>query len=214
MWGVASLNIVQKSSKTTEAINMGMYKYVRELWKQPEENLEGLYKERIMAWRKEESTVRLDRPTRIDRARSLGYRAKAGIFVVRQKVSSGGRMREKLTGGRKPKNFRHRKILGMSYQWVAEQRAAKKYVNCEVLNSYFVGKDGQFYWYEIILVDKSHPAILSDKKLSWIANKSSSRRVVRGLTAAGKRSRGLLTHKGRGAEKLRPSLRANKGRAK
>ncbi len=200
--------------RITEANKMGMYKYVRELWKQPKENLEGLWKERIMAWRKEEATVRVDRPTRIDRARSLGYRAKPGIFVVRQRVQRGGRQRGKVAGGRKPKNFRHRKILGMSYQWVAEQRVAKKYVNCEVLNSYFVGKDGQFYWYEMIMVDKSHPAIKSDKSLSWMATSSSGKRVQRGLTAAGKRSRGLLTHKGKGAEKLRPSLRSNRGKAK
>jgi large subunit ribosomal protein L15e len=217
MWGFASLNqpafLDSPNEKTMEA-EMGAYKYMRELWKQPAENLGELYRERMQHWRTEETTVRIARPTRLDRARSLGYRAKPGIFVVRQRVDRGGRMRPKVDGGRKSKNFRHRKVLGVAYQWVAEQRAAKKYVNCEVLNSYFVGRDGQHYWYEVIMVDRNNPSIKSDQRLSWLASPSSNRRVYRGLTGAGKRSRGLLTHKGKGAEKLRPSLRANRGRSK
>ncbi len=193
---------------------MGAYKYMRELWKQPKANLEEVYKERLQKWRQEDVTVRVEHPTRLDRARSLGYKAKQGVFVVRQRVLRGGRMRGKVSGGRRPKTFRHRKVLGMSYQWIAENRANKHYINCEVLGSYFVGKDGQYYWFEIIMVDKSHPAIKADKELTWITTTSSVSRVNRGLTAAGKRSRGILTHKGKGAEKLRPSLRANKGRSK
>ena len=193
---------------------MGAYKYMRELWKQPKENIGDIQRVRMQKWRTEGATERIDRPTRLDRARSLGYKAKQGIFMVRQRVDRGGRFRPKWDGGRRPKHFRHRKILGMSYQWIAEGRAGSKYVNCEVLNSYFVGKDGQYYWYEVIMVDKANPSVLADKNLACIAGGSHNRRVVRGLTAAGKRSRGLLTHKGKGAEKLRPSLRANKGLAK
>ena len=101
-----------------------------------------------------------------------------------------------------------RKILKITYQLVAEQRAAKKYPNCEVLNSYWVGKDGLYYWYEVILVDKAHPNIISDKHVGWIAEEQHTRRVFRGLTSAARRSRGLR-NKGKGAEKLRPSLRAH-----
>ncbi|MBS3109062.1 50S ribosomal protein L15e [Candidatus Woesearchaeota archaeon] len=193
---------------------MGAYKYMRELWKQPRENLGEVWRQRLQQWRTEGATVRIDRPTRLDRARSLGYKAKPGIFMVRQRVLRGGRMRAKVSGGRRPKHFRHKKILGMSYQLVAEQRTIQKYVNCEVLNSYFAGKDGQYYWYEVIMLDKSHPAVAKDPHFAWITTSSNNQRVFRGLTAAGKRSRGILTHKGKGAEKLRPSLRANLGRAK
>ncbi|MBT92991.1 MAG: 50S ribosomal protein L15e, partial [Euryarchaeota archaeon] len=38
-------------------------------------------------------------------------------------------------------------------------------------------------------------------------------RAYRGKTSAGKRGRGLM-NKGKGAEKLRPSLKANKNRGK
>ena len=47
----------------------------------------------------------------------------------------------------------------MSYKWIAESRAAKYYNNLEVLNSYEVGKDGQHYFYEVIMVDPRVPEI-------------------------------------------------------
>ena len=94
----------------------------------------------------------------------------------------------------------------MSYQWVAEMRAQKHHDNLEVLNSYNIGKDGKYYFYEVILVDPSKPEIKSDKELSWICNIQNRNRAVRGLTSAAKKSRGL-TSKSRNL-KVRPSLRA------
>jgi len=189
-----------------------MYQYIRETWKKPKENLGSLWQERLIKWRREPATIRIEKPTRLDRARSLGYKAKQGFVIVRQRVIRGGRQRPKIRKGRRSKHFGRKKIVGKSYQWISEERAAKKYPNCEVLNSYYVAKDGRYYWYEIILVDKAHPQILADKNLRWMAERQHSKRVFRGLTAAGKRSRGLLTHKGKGAEKLRPSITANKKR--
>jgi len=189
---------------------MGIYKYVKDLWKKPKENLKELYRERLIKWRKEAVTVRLEYPTRIDRARSLGYKAKPGYIIVRQRVSSGGRKRPQIKKGRRSKHSRQRKIVSKSYQVIAEERANKKYKNCEVLNSYWVGKDGKNYWFEIILVDRAHPVIKKDKKINWIAKDRG--RVYRGKTSAGKKSRGLL-HKGKGAEKLRPSQRAKNRKA-
>ena len=93
-------------------------------------------------------------------------------------------------------------------------RAAKKYTNLEVLNSYWVSKDGQYYWYEVILVDKEHPAIRADKNIKWISEKKHTRRAFRGLTSAARKSRGLRSNKGKGAEKIRPSLRANLRKAR
>ena len=45
----------------------------------------------MQEWRREGSVVRIERPTRIDRARSLGYKAKQGIAVARVQVRRGGR---------------------------------------------------------------------------------------------------------------------------
>jgi len=72
---------------------MGLYKHVRNLWKKPKANMPELWRERLIKWRKENSTVKLERPTRIDRARSLGYKAKQGFVVVRQRVLRGGHTR-------------------------------------------------------------------------------------------------------------------------
>ncbi|MFX1299023.1 MAG: 50S ribosomal protein L15e, partial [Promethearchaeota archaeon] len=73
--------------------------------------------------------------------------------------------------------------------------------------------DGKHWYYEVILVDPNHPVIKSDPKINWITEPQHSKRVTRGLTSAGKRSRGLHK-KGWGSEKTRPSIRANKGRGK
>jgi large subunit ribosomal protein L15e len=96
-----------------------------------------------------------------------------------------------------------------SIQVMAEERAARKYPNLEVLNSYPVGDDGQYHYFEVIMLDPSHPAIYNDPDLGWIANPSQRGRVYRGLTSAGKKSRGLR-RKGKGAEKVRPSVRARR----
>lgn len=187
-----------------------MYKHIRKLWKKPKANMPELWKQRLIQWRRDPSLIRIEKPTRIDRARSLGYKAKQGYMVVRQRVPKGGHTRPMIKRGRRPKHYRQRMVLGKSYQSIAEERAAKKYPNCEVLNSYWVAKDGLYYWYEIIIIDKAHPVILADKNINWIAQKQHKRRVFRGLTSAARKSRGLR-NKGKGAEKIRPSLRA-KGR--
>jgi len=192
---------------------MGLYKSISKLWNKPKATIRENQKQRLIAWRKQDSTVRIERPTRIDRARTLGYKAKEGIILVRQRVKRGGHQRPRIKAGRKSRRFGSRKNLKISYQVIAEQRSARKYVNLEVLNSYWVGEDSHYYWYEIILLDPLHPVIKSDKNLSWIREKQHTKRVFRGLTAAGKKSRGL-NKKGKGTEKIRPSIKANKRRGK
>ncbi len=196
---------------------MSLYKYLRQIWRKPDkevkEEVHSLKRERLLKWRREPSTVRIERPTRLDRARSLGYKAKPGFVIVRQRVLRGGRKREKIRNGRTSKHRSLRKDLKISYQVVAEQRVARKFPNLEVLNSYYVMEDGKYYWYEVILVDPQNPSIKADKNINWVTKKQNKRRVFRGLTSAGKKSRGL-NNKGRGAEKIRPSMRANKRLAK
>ena len=166
---------------------MSMYKYVRELWKQPKENLGQLWRQRLIEWKKQLVTVRIEKPTRIDRARSLGYRAKPGFIIVRQRVMRHKRQRPKFSGGRRSKHMRRKKIVKMNYGWIAEQRAEKKYPNCTVLNSYYVGEDGGAIWHEVILVDRDHPAIRADPRINWICDKRG--RANRGLTSMAKHSR-------------------------
>jgi len=185
---------------------MGAYKYIRDAWKDQQGALKAIQKQRQIQWDEDPVTLRIDRPTRIDRARSLGYRAKPGFILVRQRVDRGGRQRPQIRHPRRPRHSSRRKDLRMSYQWVAEQRAQNKFVNCTVLNSYFVGKGKEHYYFEVILVDRDHPQIIHDERINWICDKRG--RASRGLTSAARRSR-ALHGKGIGYEKMRPSLRAH-----
>ena len=191
---------------------MGFYKYIRESWKQPKKSLGDLWTKRLVQWRREPTTLRIERPTRLDRARSLGYKAKPGFFIVRQRVGRLAHKRPRITKGRRSKAARQNLVLSKNYQRISEERANKKFVNCEVLNSYWVAEDGKYKWFEIILVDRSHGAVKSDGDSGWIASKKHSKRVYRGLTSAGRKSRGLRK-KGVGAEKVRPSHSAKGRRA-
>lgn len=184
---------------------MGYLKYVRDLWKQPKKNLGKAYQEKLIKWRKEPATVRIDRPTRIDRARSLGYKAKQGILVIRQRVDRGGHTHPDIKGGRRPSRNTQRKVVSSNYQLIAEQRTARKHPNCEVAGSYLAGQDGKNSWYEIILYDRDHPSIKADERTKWAFETKG--KVYKGTTSAGKKSRGLR-NKGIGTEKIRPSKNA------
>jgi len=165
-----------------------------------------LIRQRLIQWRKEPAVNRIEHPTNLASARRLGYKAKQGIIVARIRIKRGQKMRPRINKGRRSKHMNPRLTLEKSYQAVAEQRIAKYYKNLEVLNSYRAGKDGLHYWYEIILIDPKHPAVMSDKELGWISGHR--RRVFRGLTSAARKSRGLRG-KGKGFEKSRPSRTAN-----
>lgn len=188
---------------------MGLYKYLKEAWKNNEND--GLWKQRLIEWRQDPVTLRLEHPTRLDRARSLGYKAKQGIFVVRERVRKGGHRRPQLysKGGRRTKHATQRLDLKKSYQVIAEMRVARQYLNCEVLNSYYVGEDGMHKWFEVIMADRTHPSVINNPNYSWLSNARA--RAFRGITSAGRKSRGLRI-KGKGAEKNRPSLRAHSRR--
>ncbi|WFO76044.1 50S ribosomal protein L15e [Desulfurococcaceae archaeon MEX13E-LK6-19] len=175
-----------------------MYHYIAQLWKRPYDGVMGeLMKKRIIEWRRQPAIVRIEKPTRLDRARALGYKAKQGFIVVRVRVRKGGRRKERPNKGRRPKRMG---VYGFapakSLRLIAEERAARKYPNLEVLNSYYVGEDGQYKWFEVILVDPHHPAIKNDPEINWICSKSHRGRVFRGLTSAGKKMRGLRKSRG------------------
>lgn len=163
---------------------MNTYLQLRKRWQDNGFDL----KIRMIKWRREPATIRIEKPTRLDRARSLGYKAKKGIFIVRQKVLRGGHTKSLLKGRR---TRRRSKTLNLmkNYQSIAEERAVKHYKNCEVLNSYYVAQDGKQYWYEIIMADRTQYGLPKGK-------------AFRGLTSAGKKSRGLR-RKGIGAEQVR-----------
>lgn len=189
---------------------MALYKIIQDLWKKPKENLGEIHRQRLIQFRRDPSVIKIEKPTNIAKARSLGYKAKKGVVVVRVKLKSGGRKRPQFKAGRRSRHSRRKKIVAKNYQAIAEERAQKVFKNLEVLNSYNVMEDSVYKWYEVIMLDPYRPEIKNDKNLGWISARKHTNRVLRGKTSAGKKYRGLRG-KGKGFEKARPSARA-KGR--
>jgi large subunit ribosomal protein L15e len=182
------------------------YKYLADAWKKPEASfVKGVMKHRVIEWRRQPTIVRVERPTRLDRARRLGYKAKQGFVIVRVRVRRGWLKRPRPRAGRRPKRMGVTKVKrAKSLRLVAEERAARKFPNLEVLNSYWVWENGRYKWYEIIMVDlnilsRQHNFLTEKAKRSHenLLNLLKQRgRVFRGLTSAGKKMRGLQ-HKGK-----------------
>lgn len=192
----------------------GFYKYLADAWKKPDKSYQSVNWHRLIAWRAGPSFERVEHPLRVDRARSLGYKAKQGFVVVRARVRRGGLRKKRFDGGRVPSKMGVLKITQKkSIRWIAEERVAKRYPNMQVLNSYWIGEDGLHKYYEVILVDPHHPSVAHDDHYNWLGDPANSKRVLRGKTSAGQKVRGLRW-KGIGSEHHRPSIRAGVKRKK
>jgi len=189
---------------------MGAYRYLSELWKRKQSDVMR-FVQRMRAWelRQLPRVHRASRPSRPDKARRLGYKAKQGYVIYRVRIRRGMRVRPVHRGiiWRKPRN---EWILGMprsrSLRSFAEERAGRHCPNLRVLNSYQVAEDGTFKFFEIIMVDPSHKAIRRDPRINWICKPVMKHREIRGLTSAGRKYRGLQG-KGRRYQKNRPGRR-------
>ena len=163
---------------------MGMYENIKEQWKNPDENV----KKRLQKWRKDKAVQKIDNPTRLDKARQLGYKSKQGVTVARTRVRKGSRKKKDISGGRRSARSGSKYPRDKSKQRIAEERTTKKFPNLRVLDSYWVGEDGKHKWFEVILIDPEHAAIKNDKDLNWICKDSEKDRALRGKTPQGKRS--------------------------
>lgn len=163
---------------------MGAYKYISKTLQGEYKARDDRYRARILTWRREPVIKPLEYPSNLARARRLGYQAKQGYLVVRSRIRKGRRKRPKPRKGRKPRhNYRYVQP-GLSHQAITEQRVNRKYPNMEVLNSYWVGEDGEYKFFEIILADQAHAAV----QHTAMRRKN---RSYRGLTSQGKKARGL-----------------------
>ncbi len=182
------------------------YSHIKDAWKDPDEgDLAELQWQRKQQWREEGAIERIERPTRLDKARKLGYKAKQGVVVARASVRKGTARKQRHKAGRRTKRQGVNRVTrDKNIQRIAEERTSRKFRNLRVLNSYPVGEDGSQKWFEAILVDPEHPAIENDDDLNWICDDSHRGRAFRGLTNAGQENRGL-GEKGKGTEHTRPS---------
>lgn len=170
------------------------YAYVGELWKDVwEKPMVDLLRRRLMEWRRGPAIVRVDKPTRLDKARKYGYKAKPGIVVVRVRVRRGPMNRPRPRSGRRPKRMG---VYGYttykSLQLIAEERAARRYPNLEVLGSYWIGEDGMYKYFEVIMADPSHPSIGNDPNFAWLVGKYNRNAIKRRIRRLKERQEKLI----------------------
>merc|ERR1711862_150387 len=184
--------------------------YLQEIWKRKQcEAMQFVLRLRTWEYRQLPRLHRCTKPSRPDKARRLGYKAKQGFVVYRVAVRRGGRktMVKKGTIYGKPASHGINKIKATkSLKALAEERVGRRFESLRVLNSYWVGQDGTYKYYEVLLVDPSHNAIRNDARYNWLCKGIHKHRELRGLTAAGKKARGLEAKGSRG-QKRRPSRR-------
>ncbi|OAA60627.1 Ribosomal protein L15e [Cordyceps fumosorosea ARSEF 2679] len=194
---------------------MGALKYVEELQKKKQSDVMRFLL-RVRCWELRQLNVihRASRPSRPDKARRLGYKAKQGYVIYRVRVRRGGRkkpfrMQRRANGipsTGKPTNMGVNQLkYQRSLAATAEERVGRRCANLRVLNSYWVNQDSTYKYYEVILVDPQHKAIRIDPRINWIVNPVHKHREARGLTATGKKSRGL--NKGHRYNKTRAGRR-------
>jgi len=191
---------------------MGVYKYQQELWRKKQSDvMRFLLRVRCWQYRQLAAVHRASRPTRPDKARRLGYKAKQGWVIYRVRIRRGGRKKPVPKGQvyGKPKSVGINQLKNQrSLQAVAEERVGRKCRALRVLNSYWVGQDSTYKFFEVICADPNHKAIRRDPDIQWIVNPVHKHREMRGLTSANRKSRGL--GKGHGYSKtIGGSRRAN-----
>merc|ERR1711959_726701 len=181
--------------RAADKTRMGAFKYLTELHKRKQSDvLRFLLRVRCWEYRQLAVLHRASRPSRPDKARRLGYKAKQGFVVYRIRVRRGNRKRPVPKGATygKPTNQGVNQLkFQRSLRSVAEERVGRRCANLRVLNSYWINQDGVYKYFEVILVDPQHKAIRRDARVNWICNPVHKRRESRGLTSAGKSNRGL-----------------------
>ncbi|KHJ87794.1 ribosomal L15, partial [Oesophagostomum dentatum] len=118
----------------------------------------------------------------------------SGYVIYRVRVRRGNRKRPVTKGQTygKPKTHGVNELkFARSKQAIAEDRAGRRLGSLRVLNSYWVGEDSTYKFYEVILIDPFHKAIRRNPDTQWITKPVQKHRELRGLTSAGKKSRGL-----------------------
>ena len=184
---------------------------MEELWKKKQSDmLRFLSRVRVWEYRQLPAIHRCTRPTRPDKARRLGYKAKQGFVIYRVRVRRGSRKRpvHKGTVWGKPgssgaiNKFKCTRNL----QNLAEERVGRRCGNLRVLNSYWVAVDGMYKYFEVIMVDPAHRVIRSDPRINWICKAVMKHREMRGFSAAGRKGRGV--GKGHGHHRFMPSRRS------
>ncbi|KAK2084263.1 60S ribosomal protein L15 [Saguinus oedipus] len=174
---------------------MGAYKYIQEPWRKKQSDVMRFLL-RVRCWQHHQLSAlhRAPHPTRPVKACQLGYKAKQVYIIYRIRVRCGGRKRPVPKGATYSKPVHHgvnQLEFARSLQSVAEERAVRQCRALRLLNSYWVGEDSTYRFFEVILIDSFHKAIRKNPDTQWITKPVHKHREMHGLTSAGRKSRGL-----------------------
>lgn len=112
---------------------MGAYKYLEELYKKKQSDLlRFLFRIRCWQLRHVSAIHRAPRPTRPDKARRLGYKAKQGYVIYRVRVRRGGRKKPL------PKGITYGKPKGEGINQIKFQRSIRSVAEVRVFISVVV----------------------------------------------------------------------------
>ncbi|KAJ1058855.1 hypothetical protein K5549_020812, partial [Capra hircus] len=162
----------------------GAHEYIQELWRKKQSDVMRF----LLRYRQLSALHRAPCPTRLDKARRLGY------VICRIRVRRGGRKRPVPKGATYGKPVHHgvnQLKFARSLQSVAEEHPGRHCGALRVLNSYWVGEDSMYRFFEVILIDPFHKTIRRNPDTQWITKPAHKRREKRGLASAGTKSRGL-----------------------
>jgi len=121
---------------------MGAYKYLEELYKRKQcDLLRFLFRVRCWQLRHLNAVHRASRPTRPDKARRLGYKAKQGYVIYRVRVRRGGRKKPC------PKGITYGKPKGEGINQIKFQRSIRSVAEVKVIFHLWY-----FFFNQILLV--------------------------------------------------------------
>jgi large subunit ribosomal protein L15e len=132
---------------------MGAYKYIQASFQKSFKERSDSFRQRLQAFRKTRTVEKIDKPTNPARAHALGFKARKDFSIARVRLKRGKRARPKPDQGRKPGRNRKYVNPGNSIQQYAERKVQNRFPNMKVINSYLVGEDGMYKYFEVIMHD-------------------------------------------------------------
>lgn len=136
---------------------------------------------------KKKAIEKVKYPTRLEASKRIGYKRNIGLSLYRVKIRKGDRRVGIPNRGRSPSKLAPSKSLRLNLKHVAERRANRKHKEMDVINSYWVGKTGSHTWYEVMMGNFNNKVL----KKRFSIKKHNKRKVFRGLTCSGRKTRNL-----------------------
>jgi large subunit ribosomal protein L15e len=103
--------MTEKQKPETKKSVHGFYHYIKQAWRKPSEEKIAEIRNKMIEWRSQERITKIEKPSRLDRARNLGYKAKKGFVVFRVTLERGGRSRIRPVSHRRTRRMGVKKIL-------------------------------------------------------------------------------------------------------